>query len=129
MTPSHELKAPAASGTTLTSTSVGYEAITPDDDALLASLQGQPIHAAPGRRPVRTGTRQMTKTQLAVIHKDEKAVKAKAAEDKKLAIATRKIEKETKKQERAIATAETRAAKAVAKADQICLKLAKATKG
>ena len=59
-----------------------------DDFAMLRRLQGMPIHAPPGAKPLRTGAH--TKTQLAADQKALKDSKAKAAEDKKLATAARK---------------------------------------
>ncbi len=103
-------------------------AISHDDLALLSKLQGTPIHAPPGPRPLCAGAWSITKTQLQIERRATKEAKSKAAEDKKIAIATRRTEAQAKKQERQeklISSAKARAAKAVAKADKLRIKLAK----
>jgi hypothetical protein len=52
-----------ATSITTISTKSG-DALTKEDYTLLAKLQGSPIHAPPGPRPICTGTRPITKTQL-----------------------------------------------------------------
>jgi hypothetical protein len=103
-------------------------AISQDGFALLSKLQGTPIHAPPGLHPLRAGAQSITKTQLQIERRATKEVKAKAAEDKKLTVAARRTEAQAKKQERQeklISSAEARAAKAVAKANKLHIKLAK----
>jgi hypothetical protein len=99
-----------------------------DDFALLARLQGTPIHAPPGTRPLCTGTRVPTKTQIMAEQNAKKDARAKAAEEKKLLVATYKIKMKVQKKEKLILLAEAKAAKAVAKADELCTKLAEAMK-
>ncbi len=87
------------------------------------------IHAPPGPRPACTGTCGVTNTHQQVKSKALKETKLKATEEKKLATAACKAEIVAKKQERQaclISSAEAKAAKAVAKADELCAKLAKA---
>jgi hypothetical protein len=71
-----------------------------DDSTLLARLQGTLINAPPGSRPLRTGARVPTMTQIMAKQKAEKEVKAKAAEEKKLLSASRRIEMKAKQQEK-----------------------------
>jgi hypothetical protein len=100
-----------------------------DNLSFLARLQGRPIHAPPGPRPLRTGARVPTKTQIAADRKAKRLVKKQAAEEKKLAVAARKVERESKKKEKLISAADDEAAKASAKAEELRLKLAEAING
>jgi hypothetical protein len=96
--------------------------------ALLSKLQGTPIHAPPTLHPLRAGAWFITKTQLQIKCRATKEAKAKAVEDKKLAIAACCTEAQAKKQEKQeelISSAKARAAKAVAKAEELRIKLAK----
>jgi hypothetical protein len=103
-------------------------AVSHDNFALLSKLQGTLIHAPLGPRPFCAGARSITKTKLQTKRRATKEVKAKAAEDKKLVVATHCTEAQAKKQEKQeklISSAEARAAKAVAKAEELRIKLAK----
>jgi hypothetical protein len=95
--------------------------------ALLSRLQELPIHAPPSVPPNRAGIRASTKTEIAAECRLAKEAKQKAAKDKKLAAVARKAMNLTKKQERLISSAKSKAAMATAKADKLCLKLAKVT--
>ena len=64
--------------------------------------------------------------QLTPKHKQEKEAKAKVAEDKRLATIAQKIEREAKKQEKAITSAKVKANKVAAKADELRRKLSDA---
>ncbi len=79
----------------------------------------------PGPRPLRTGARVSTKTQIAADCKSERELKQKVAEEKKHVAAARKVERESKRQEKLISSAEVKASKATAKAKELHLKLAK----
>jgi hypothetical protein len=110
-------------------TTTSNNVITKEDHALLPMLQECAIHAPPGPCPARTGTRGITNTQQQAERKALKETKLKAAEEKKLATAARKAEIVAKKQERQaclISSAEAKVAKALAKADKLCAKLAEA---
>ncbi len=117
----------ATSVTSFTTTS--NNVISKEDRTLLTMLQEHAIHAPPGPHPTHTGTRSIT---IALRHAERKALKEtklKAVEEKKLTTAARKAEIVAKKQERQaclISSAEAKATKAVAKADKLCAKLAKA---
>jgi hypothetical protein len=74
--------------------------------------------APPGPRPVRSG-KPLTKTQAATDRKAEKEAKCKAAEGKKLVVVARRADAKNKKQEKLITATETKAQKAVAKADEL----------
>jgi hypothetical protein len=90
--------------------------------ALLAKLQGIPIHAPPGLCPIHAGAWPITKTQVHTEHKAKKEAMAKAAEGKKLAVTvrlTKVLAKKQEKQELLLSTAKTKAAKAVAKAKEL----------
>jgi hypothetical protein len=99
-----------------------------DDFDLLACLQGIPIHAPPGPRPTRTGARAPTKTQIMLDWKSERDAKAKDADEKKALTAAHKAELKARQQAMRILEAETKAAKAVAKTDNLRLKLEEAVK-
>ncbi len=93
-----------------------------NDYALLAKLQGITIHAPPGLCPICAGTRPITKTQVHAERKTEKEVKAKVAEDKKLAVAVRRTEllaRKQEKQEFLLSAAKAKAARAAAKAEKL----------
>jgi hypothetical protein len=60
--------------------------------------------------------------------KTKKEAKLKAAEEKKLATSTCKMKRAAKKQEKLIFDAKSKLAKATAKAEELCLKLAEAIK-
>jgi hypothetical protein len=114
--------------TSVTSFSTGSDGLIPQDDlVLLSRLQGIPVHAPPGARPTRTGSRAPTKTELAASRKMLKESKQKAADDKKLATAARKAANLAKKQERLISSTKAKASKATAKAEELRLKLAEVT--
>jgi hypothetical protein len=84
---------------------------------------------SPWPLPACTGTRGITITQRHAERKALKETKLKAAEEKKLATAARKAEIVTKKQERQaclISSSEAKVTKAMAKADKLRAKLAKA---
>jgi hypothetical protein len=100
-----------------------------DNLSLLVRLQGRPIHAPPGLCPLRTSARAPTKTQMAADQKAERLIKKQAAEEKKLAIAACKVERESKKKEKLISAAKDKAAKVSAKAEELRLKLAEAING
>ncbi len=100
-----------------------------DNLSLLARLQGSPIHAPPGPRPLCTGARVPTKTQMAADQKAERLVKKQAGEEKKLAVAARKVKREAKKKEKLISATKDKAAKALAKAEELRLKLTEAING
>jgi hypothetical protein len=125
-----------ASGLSIATSATGHSTnssavVSHDKFALLFKLRGIPIHAPPGPGPLCTGAWSITKTQLQIKHRATKEAKVKAAEDKKLAIAGRRTEAQAKKQERQeklISSAKARAAKAVAKADELHIKLAETTK-
>jgi hypothetical protein len=90
--------------------------------ALLAKLQGIPIHAPPGPCPIRAGAWPITKTLVHAECKAKKEAKAKAAKDKKLAVPVRCTEvlaKKQEKQELLLSAAKTKAPKAVAKAEEL----------
>jgi hypothetical protein len=70
----------------------------------------------------------LTKTIFTAEHKAEKEAKAKLAEEKKLAAATRKADMLTKKQEKMISTAKNRAQTAANKVDELRGQLAVAIK-
>jgi hypothetical protein len=92
-------------------------------------LQEHAIYARPGPCPTCTGTHGINNTQQQAECKALKETKLKAVEEKKLATAACKSEIVAKKQVRQaclISSAEAKAAKAVAKADKLCAKLAKA---
>jgi hypothetical protein len=117
----------ATSVTSFTTTS--NDAISKEDRTLLTTLQERAIHALPGPRPTRTGTCGVTITQWHAERKALKETKLKAAEERKLTTAAHKAEIVTKKQERQaclISSAEVQVTKAVAKADELRTKLAKA---
>jgi hypothetical protein len=118
------LSVSTAASTASPTTTEGAE----DDFNLLARLQGIPIHAPPGPRPSRIGARAPTKTQIMSDRKAERDAKAKAADEKKALTAARKAESKARQQEKLILTAETKAAKAVAKTDDLRLKLEEAVK-
>jgi hypothetical protein len=119
-----------STATSITSfTTTSNAVITKEDCTLLATLQECAIHAHPGPCPTCTGSRGVTNTQQQAELKALKETKFKVAEEKKRTTAARKAEIVTKKQERQaclISSAEAKAAKAVAKADQLCTKLAEA---
>ena len=83
--------------------------------------------APPGSRPVRSG-KALTKTQAAAARKAEKEAKWKEAEGKKSAAVARRVDAKNKKQEKLITAAETKAQKAVAKAEDLKSKLDDAKK-
>jgi hypothetical protein len=113
--------------TSVTSFSTESGVIPQDDLALLSRLQELPIHAPPGERPNRAGVCASTKTEIAADCKLAKEAKQKAAEDKKLAAVACKAANLAKKQKRCISSAKSKVAKATAKADKLCLKLAEVT--
>jgi hypothetical protein len=119
-----------STATSVTSfTTPSENVISKEDCALLTMLQERAIHALPGPRPARTSTRGVTITRQHAERKALKETKLKAAEEKKLATAACKAEIVTKKQERQdclISSAEAKVTKAVAKADELRAKLAKA---
>jgi hypothetical protein len=98
--------------------------IAPGNDyALLAKLQGITIYALPGPCPICSGARPITKTQVHAEYKAKKEAKAKAAEDKKLAVAvrcTKVLASNQEKQELLLSAAKAQAARAVAKAKELC---------
>jgi hypothetical protein len=81
----------------------------------------------PSAHPTRAGTRASTKTEIAAKRRLAKEAKQKAAEYKKLAADACKAKNLTKKQERLLSSAKSKATKAIAKADELCLKLANMT--
>jgi len=83
--------------------------------------------APPGACPVRSG-KPLTKTQAAAERKAEKEAKWKEAEGKKLAAVACRVDAKNKKQEKLITAAETKAQKAVAKAEELKNKLDDAKK-
>jgi hypothetical protein len=84
--------------------------------------------APPGARPL-CSRKPPTKTQAAADRKAEKEAKGKKdAEEKKLAAAARRADAKNKKQEKLITAAETKAQKAVAKANELRKKLDDAKK-
>ncbi len=112
-----------------TSNGTAVDGADQDNLSFLARLQGQPIHAPPGPRPLRTGARVPTKTQIAADWKAERLVKKQAVEEKKLAVAACKVKRESKKKEKLISAAKDKAAKVLAKAEELHLKLAEAING
>ena len=111
----------ATSATGFTTDSDG---VSQEDLALVAKLQQIPVHAPPGPRPTRAGLRPLMKTQLAVKRKSTKEAKAIATEERKSAMAARKADIFLKRQQQLINSAEVKAAKATAKANELCLQLA-----
>jgi hypothetical protein len=99
-----------------------------DDFALLAMLQGTPIHASPGPCPTCASVCAPTKMQLSANRKAVKDAKTKASEDKKLASTAFKAQNMAKKLECLISSAEAKASKATAKAKELRIKLAHITK-
>jgi hypothetical protein len=98
-------------------------------DEFVAKLQSQnfPIFSPPGANSTRTRTRNntvATKTKLKAEKKAAKEKKAQADEEKKLVMATRKLEAQAKKHKKAITLMEARAQKALAKADALQTQLA-----
>ncbi len=81
----------------------------------------------PGACPLHTG-KTPTKTQAMAERKTKKEAKGKEAEGKKMAAAARRANAKNKKQERLITAAETKAQKAVAKANELRKKLDDAKK-
>jgi hypothetical protein len=101
---------------------VSVGVLSNDKHAFLSKLQGTPIHAPPGPCPLCTGARPVTKTQLNADRKSAKEAKAKLAEVKKLAAAAKCADFIAKMQERQgflLSTAKAKAAKAVAKAEEL----------
>jgi hypothetical protein len=92
-----------------------------NDYKLLAMLQGTPLHTPPGPCLTRAITCVLTKMQPAAKWKAAKDIKVKEAAEKKLAAAAKKADK----QQRLIVNAKARATKAAAKAEDLCLKLAR----
>jgi hypothetical protein len=79
---------------------------------------------------MRTGTNKTpTKTQAGAECKAEEKAKAKEIVEKKSAAAARRMDAKTKKQEKLISAAKTKAQKAVTKADKLRKKLEETTKG
>jgi hypothetical protein len=102
-------------------------AVSHDNFTILSKLQGTPIHASPSPCPLCTGAWPITKTQLQTECRATNEAKAKAAEGKKLAVATHRTEAQAKKQEKQeklISSAKARASKAVTKAKELRIKLA-----
>jgi hypothetical protein len=93
-----------------------------DNYKLLATLQGTSLYDPPGPRPTGAITWVPTKMQLATKRKAAKDVKAKEVAEKKLASATKKVNK----QQQLIVNAKARTTKAAAKAEDLCPKLAQA---
>ncbi len=130
------ITAPSVSIVASTVNPMTLEGVRAEDDFdLLARLQGILIHVPPGPCPLWTSARAPTKTQIMAKQKAEKDAKAKAAEKKRLLVASRRFkanakqqEVKTKHQEKLILTAEAKAAKVVAKTDELCLKLEEAIK-
>jgi hypothetical protein len=83
---------------------------------MLARKQSEPLYPPPGPRPIRSGQRPPTKTQVQADQKAEKAQKLEAKENEKLAATTRKTKIKEEKQERLILLADERAKKATARA-------------
>jgi hypothetical protein len=119
--------------TSITSFSTNsIENIFQDNFALLATLQDCKIHAPPGPCPACARIHGATKTQLQAKRKatkDAKDPKAKAIEERKFVVATRKAKATAKKKERLISSAEAKATKTGYRVDKLCTKLAEATKG
>jgi hypothetical protein len=133
MAESGTLAAPGLStATSITSFSTkSGDALPQENYALLAKLQGSPIHAPPGPCPTSTGTPSITKTQLQPNQTAIKEAKAKAAEGKKLTTVTcwsKTLAKKQENQAKLISSAKAKAAKVSAKAKELCFKLAKVTK-
>ncbi len=95
-----------------------------DDFSLLARLEGIPIYAPPTPWPSRTGAKDSTKTQTMADCKSKRELKQKAAEENKCVAADCNVERESKKQEKLISSADVKASKATAKAEELRLKLA-----
>jgi hypothetical protein len=106
--------------TLVTHFSTASRGILPQDNsALLAKLQGLPIHTPPSPRPIHAGACPLTKTKLHAKHKAKKEVKAKAVKDRKLAVAAKCAESPARKQEKQelqLSAAEAKASKAVVNA-------------
>jgi hypothetical protein len=79
----------ATSVTSFTTTS--NDIITKEDGTLLTMLQERTIHAPPGPRPARPGTRDVNITQQHAERKALKKMKLKALEEKKLATVARRL--------------------------------------
>jgi hypothetical protein len=121
------LSAPSAftvASTPSPTTSVGADA--DNDFTMLARLQGLPIHVPLGPCPLCSGACFPTKTHIQAECKAKKDLRSKAMEEKTQAVTAPKIELKAKRQEKLIASAEAKAAKAAASADELCVKLAKA---
>jgi hypothetical protein len=112
-----------STATSVTSFSTTSRGILPQYNyALIAKLQGLPIHTPPGPCPIHASTRPLTKTKLHTKRKAKKEVKAKAAKDRTLAVAAKHAESLARKQEKQelqLSAAEAKAAKAVAKSDEL----------
>jgi hypothetical protein len=109
-----------STATSSTSCSTNSGNTTPNNDyALQAELQGIPIHAPPGPCCIRAGARPITKTQVHAEHKAKKEAKAKAANNKKLAVVVRRTKALAKMQEKQmylLSAVEAKAAKEATKA-------------
>jgi hypothetical protein len=92
-----------------------------DSFLLLARLQGIPIYAPPSPQPSRTGAKVSTKTQIVADRKSKRELKQKVVEEKKCAATACKVERESKKQEKLISSAEVKASKVTAKAKELHL--------
>jgi hypothetical protein len=98
-------------------------------DKFVAEMQSHnfPVFAPPGAKltcAILCNNTAATKTQLKAEKKAVKEKKAQADEEKKLAVAARKLEAQAKKRKKAIALAEARAQKAAAKVEALRIQLA-----
>jgi hypothetical protein len=84
------------------------------------NLRSNSIHAPPGPRPLRAGAHPLTKSQVTAERKAAKELKAKALEERKIAVAARQATaaaKKQAKQDALVASAKAKVAKALAKTE------------